>query len=36
VVAIELKSVNPREMTGPEFSEHMKKVRQFLVDMKQS
>jgi len=36
VVAIELKSVNPREMTGPEFSEHMKKVRQYLVDMKQS
>ena len=36
VVATELKSVNPREMTGPEFSEHMKKVRQYLVEMKQS
>jgi len=36
VVATELKAVNPREMTGPEFSEHMKKVRQYLVDMKQA
>ena len=35
-VAIELKAVNPRAMTGPEFSEHMKKVRQYLVDMKRA
>ena len=35
-VATELKAANPRVMTGPEFSEHMKKVRQYLVDMKQA
>lgn len=35
-VAIELKAANPRAMTGPEFSEHMKKVRQYLIDMKKA
>jgi len=33
-VATELKSKNPREMTGPEFTEHMKSVREFLEGMK--
>lgn len=33
-VATELKSKNPREMTGPEFTEHMKGVREFLEGMK--
>ena len=33
-VATELKSKNPREMTLPEFTEHMKSVREFLEGMK--
>ena len=35
-VATELKAANPRAMTAPEFSEHMKKVRQYLIDMKKA
>jgi len=33
-VATELKSKSPREMTLPEFKEHMKSVREFLESMK--
>jgi len=33
-VALELKSKSPREMTLPEFNEHMKSVREFLEGMK--